>query len=74
MSGNDLPEFDPLLGDLTGPDFAGMTEEEIITYWKNTTVAERLHESERLRRLEWGLNALELMDKTRIEVIRLREN
>ncbi|CAN5204691.1 hypothetical protein BH20ACI2_BH20ACI2_25900 [soil metagenome] len=66
---NEHPEYDARLGDLTGPDFTGMSEEQIIEYWKNSTVAERLREVERLRRLTWGLKALEPIDKTRFEII-----
>jgi hypothetical protein len=62
-------KFDPELGDLTGPDFTGMSEDEIITYWRNTTIAQRLHEVERLRRLKWGRKALGPMDKTKIKVV-----
>jgi hypothetical protein len=46
-----------------------MTEEEIVEYWRKSTLAERLQEVERLRRLTWGLKAVEPMDKTRIEVV-----
>jgi len=65
------PEYDPRLGDLTGPDFTGMTEEDTIRYWKNSTLEQRLHEAERLRRIKWGIKALGRMDKTRIEVVNM---
>lgn len=68
---NKPPEYDARLGDLTGPDLTGMSEEEIIQYWKNSTDSERLQEAERLRRLTWGLKALEPIDKTRIEIVDL---
>ena len=64
-----IPEYDPRLGDLTGPDFTGMTEDEIIQYWKNSTIEQRFHEVERLRRIKWGIRALGPMDKTHFEVI-----
>lgn len=51
MTDKDKHEYDVDLGDLTGPDFTGMSEDEIIDYWRNSTVAQRLHEAERLRRL-----------------------
>ena len=69
MNNNFKPNHDSFLGDLTGPDFTGMSEKEIIKYWKNSTTAQRLHEGERLRRLEWGRKALEPMNKTKIEVV-----
>lgn len=71
MSNNEVRNYDPLLGDLTGPDFTGMSEEDIIKYWKNTTTGQRLHEAERLRRLKWGRKALESIDKTKFEVVSL---
>jgi len=71
MSRKERPEYDPNLGDLTGPDFTGMSEDEIIDYWRNTTTAQRLHEVERLRRLKWGRKALGPMKKIlRVETIK----
>lgn len=71
MSQDPPPENDPLLGDLTGPDFSGMSEDEIIDHWRNSTLEQRFHEVERLRRLKWGRKALGPMDKTRIEIVHL---
>lgn len=71
MSEIDLLENDPLLGDLTGPDFTGMSEEEIIDYWRNSTLSDRLKEVQRLRLLKWGRKALGPMDKTKFEIVSL---
>ena len=73
-----IPEYDPRLGDLTGPDFTGMTEDEIIQYWKNSTIEQRFHEVERLRRIKWGIKALwlnSLTDQSIIEKLKVfKEN
>ena len=63
MNDKNKHEYDVEFGDLTGPDFTGMSEGEIIDYWRNTTVAQRLHEAERLRRIKWGQKALGPMKK-----------
>ena len=70
---SDLPDIDPLLGDLTGPDFSGMSEEDIIDYWRKSTIKQRLQEAERLRRVNWGRQAVEPVDKTKLQVVRLEE-
>jgi len=74
MTETEIPEYELELGDLTGPDFTGMSEDQIIDYWRNTTIAERFHEVERLRRLKWGRAALGPMDKTKFEVVHLSKN
>lgn len=71
MTDKDKLEYHVELDDLTGPDFTGMSEDEIIDYWRNTTVAQRLHEAERLRRIKWGRKALGPMKKIlRVESIK----
>ena len=71
MSAEHKLEYDPELGDLTGPDFTGMSGDEIIEFWRSTTIAQRLHEAERLRRIKWGRKAIEPMKKIlRVEKIK----
>ncbi len=69
MTDKHKPKYDPELGDLTGPDFTRMSDDEIMDYWRNTTTKERFHEVERLRRITWGRKALARLDKTKIEII-----
>lgn len=63
MTNKRKPEYDPELGDLTGPNFTGMSDDQIVEYWRSSTIEERFREIERLRRLEWGRKALGPMKK-----------